>query len=237
MRFLLNTIVILLYQIRYIFSNLDIYDYKVVPILTGKITTDQAIFYETNSSAVRCVHKCISTFGCVSVFLTADYVCQGHPIVYEIASPSLISKTGSRYYISKISKAVSCNDLGYIWESSISICYKLHSIERLHSDAFSQCLSDHPNSRLLLISSDSIYNFAANIIDSHSTGPIYLQGTRSSGSNFVDDDGQTITYFRWHPGEPSSSGDYLRTDTDTKLQETSSGTSPYQFICRIYGIF
>ncbi|XP_061169485.1 uncharacterized protein LOC133178809 [Saccostrea echinata] len=119
----------------------------------------------------------------------------------------------------------------------MSICFKLHSSARIHSDATSQCLSDHPNSRLLLINSDSIYSFAVNIIDSYNTGAIYLQGTRSSGSNFVDDDGQTITYFRWVPGEPDSSGNYLRTDTGTKLQETSSGTYPYKFICRIYVIF
>lgn len=69
-------------------------------------------------------------------------------------------------------------------------------------------------------------------VDNFNTGPIYLQGTRS-GSNFVDDDGQVITYFKWDSGEPGS-GNYLRTDTDTRLQEASSGGSSYKFICRLY---
>lgn len=65
---------------------------------------------------------------------------------------------------------------------------------------------------------------------------VYIQGTRSNGSTFVDDDGQTMTYFRWDDGEPYVDGNYLRTDDVTLLQETSEGTYPYHYICRHYGI-
>lgn len=69
-------------------------------------------------------------------------------------------------------------------------------------------------------------------VDTFNTGPIYLQGTKS-GPNFVDDDGQVITYFNWDSGEPGN-GNYLRTDTNTRLQETSYGTNTYKSICRLY---
>nr|XP_034318847.1 uncharacterized protein LOC105330863 isoform X1 [Crassostrea gigas]XP_034318853.1 uncharacterized protein LOC105330863 isoform X1 [Crassostrea gigas]XP_034318860.1 uncharacterized protein LOC105330863 isoform X1 [Crassostrea gigas]XP_034318866.1 uncharacterized protein LOC105330863 isoform X1 [Crassostrea gigas] len=128
-----------------------------------------------------------------------------------------------------------CDSLGpkgYIWDVSNEICYHLNTIELNAVDAKRKCMSEHPNSRLLLIDSDKTYNFAVSIIDAFNTGPIYLQGTKS-GPNFVDDNGQVITYFKWAAGEPGS-GNYLRTDTATRLQETSSGTSFYKFICRLY---
>lgn len=128
-----------------------------------------------------------------------------------------------------------CDSLGpegYIWDVSFEICYHLNTIELNAVDAKRKCMSEHPNSRLLLIDSDKTYNFAVSIIDNFNTGPIYLQGTKY-GTNFVDDDGQVITYFKWDSGEPGS-GNYLRTDTSTRLQETSSGTSFYKFICRLY---
>ncbi|XP_052673217.1 uncharacterized protein LOC128155510 [Crassostrea angulata] len=128
-----------------------------------------------------------------------------------------------------------CNALGpsgYIWDISLKMCYHLNTIELIAVDAIARCQSEHPNSRLLLIDSDEIYNFAVSIIDTFNTGPIYLQGTRS-GPNFIDDDGQVITYFNWDAGEPGS-GTYLRTDTSSRLQEASSGGGAYKFICRLY---
>ncbi|XP_052679778.1 uncharacterized protein LOC128160484 [Crassostrea angulata] len=128
-----------------------------------------------------------------------------------------------------------CDSLGpkgYIWDVSYEICYHLNTIELNAVDAKRICMSEHPNSRLLLINSDKTYNFAVSIIDTFNTGPIYLQGTRY-GPNFVDDDGQAITYFRWDSGQPTNNN-YLRTDTVTRLQETSSGTRLNKFICRLY---
>nr|XP_034312813.1 uncharacterized protein LOC117684471 [Crassostrea gigas] len=121
---------------------------------------------------------------------------------------------------------------GYIWSVSFEICYHLSTIKLIAVDAKAKCQAKHPNSRLLLIDSDDIYNFAVSIIDTFNTGPIYLQGTKS-GPNFVDDDGQVITYFNWDSEEPGI-GNYLRTDTYTRLQETSYGTNTYKSICRLY---
>lgn len=53
---------------------------------------------------------------------------------------------------------------GYIWSVSLEICYHLSTIKLIAVDAKAKCQAKHPNSRLLLIDSDEIYNFAVSII-------------------------------------------------------------------------
>lgn len=96
-----------------------------------------------------------------------------------------------------------------------------------------KCQSDHPDSRLLLVDSDNAYDFAVDIVVTNNIESIYLQGIRS-GSNFLDDHGQIITYFRWSAGEPGS-GEHIQTDKDTRLQGASSGGSSFPVLCRFYG--
>ena len=66
----------------------------------------------------------------------------------------------------------------------------------------------------------------------HGSESVYLQGTRSADL-FLDDFGREITYFKWEPGEPGSDT-YIRTDSDTSLQKTSSGLGLKRFICQVY---
>ncbi|XP_062622122.1 uncharacterized protein LOC134283635 [Saccostrea cucullata] len=144
---------------------------------------------------------------------------------YAATEPSVSSMLGLCY---------SLEQLGYIWDFVYGICYHLHGSKLNVLNATAKCQSEHAKSRLLLVDSDDTYNFAVQVIDTYRAGPIYLQGTRSGGSNFVDDDGQLMTYFKWDDGEPGSNGDYLRTDKATWLQETSTGTTSYKFICHLY---
>lgn len=71
------------------------------------------------------------------------------------------------------------------------------------------------------------------ITEENIAGPLYLQGLRLDNNTFEDDEGRQITYFKWDDGEPDT-GNYLRTDRNTYLQKTASGSWSYRFICRIY---
>ncbi|XP_052684145.1 uncharacterized protein LOC128164391 [Crassostrea angulata] len=123
--------------------------------------------------------------------------------------------------------------LGYSWDSIYSICYKFNATELNAVESKAKCQSDYPNSRLLLVDSDNAYNFAVHIVVTNSIESIYLQGIRS-GTEFVDDHGKVITYFRWNDGEPGS-GEHLQTERDSRLQEASSGGTPHPVLCRFYG--
>lgn len=60
--------------------------------------------------------------------------------------------------------SLSCNRVGYTWDSALSICYKVHSVKQDYHGARSRCSSEHPGSRLLLVDSLAIYNFLLNLI-------------------------------------------------------------------------
>ncbi|XP_055997487.1 uncharacterized protein LOC130047123 [Ostrea edulis] len=235
-------------------EGISIFKYKLLTTLNDKISTNHdVVFLSRNSSRLQCVSQCTLLTNCASVFYSS-LLCKGFSVVYSPLSVSLVPMPGTRYYISddyttptqltqtaevtttvnvELESCNSLNGLGYVWDVAYGICYRLHTVELDGADATAKCPTEHVNSHLFLIHSDDTYNFAKNIIDTYNTGAIYVQGRRS-GSNFVDDNGQVMTYFRWASGEPSSSGDYLRTDTDTRLQETSSGSVSYKFICRLY---
>lgn len=73
------------------------------------------------------------------------------------------------------------------------------------------------------------------ITEENIAGPLYLQGLRLDNNTFEDDEGRQITYFKWDDGEPDTGNYmYLRTDRNTYLQKTASGSGSYRFICRIY---
>lgn len=74
-------------------------------------------------------------------------------------------------------------------------------------------------------------------IETHGLGAVYLQGTRTPGSPYVDDGGRPIPFFRWDVGEPKQTGNYLRTDGVSRLQEVASGSYAYNYICSIYIYF
>lgn len=75
------------------------------------------------------------------------------------------------------------------------------------------------------------------LIETHNLGAVYLQGTRTPGSAYVDDEGRPIPFFRWDVGEPEPTGDYLRTDDVSRLQEVSTGLYAHNYICSIYNYF
>lgn len=75
------------------------------------------------------------------------------------------------------------------------------------------------------------------LIETNNLGAVYLQGTRTPGSAYVDDEGRPIPFFRWDVGEPEPTGDYLRTDDVSRLQEVSTGLYAYNYICSIYNYF
>ncbi|XP_061188467.1 uncharacterized protein LOC133196614 [Saccostrea echinata] len=241
--------------------SLIISKYKRVKYLDDKVSFDQEFLFSPKHSLVECVLQCVDAKSCVSVFYS-PLLCKGYSTAFSQSSASLIQMPGTRYFVhdqspptnagtstqgslqnnltdvatvsSMLGSCSSLNPLGYTWDFVYGICYHLHVSKLNVLNAKAKCQTEHGNSRLLLVDSDDTYNFAVKIIDTYHTGPIYLQGTRSGGSNFVDDNGQLMTYFKWDVGEPDSSGDYLRSDTDTRLQETSSGSSSFKFICRLY---
>lgn len=65
------------------------------------------------------------------------------------------------------------------------------------------------------------------ITEENIAGPLYLQGLRLDNYTFEDDEGRQITYFKWDDGEPDT-GNYLRTDRNTYLQKTASGSGSYR---------
>ncbi|XP_052677255.1 uncharacterized protein LOC128158428 [Crassostrea angulata] len=227
----------LMYHIKTVFAGLEVFNYKVVSNLRDKIPTDLAVFNMRNTSPVRCVQRCALNKNCLSVSLTSNSICQGYSKVYGINSSSLITHTGTRLYAWRITEESSCNVFGYTWNASLSVCYKIHTGSNVYQTAVSQCSSEHPRSRLLLVDSESIYNFLLDLIETHNLGAVYLQGTRTPGSAYVDDEGRPIPFFRWDVGEPEPTGDYLRTDDVSRLQEVSTGVNAYNYICSIYNYF
>lgn len=82
-------------------NNVEFFIFKTFPSMDGKIAMQPAIFYLNHSSPVQCLRRCTTTHGCVSVFLSAGSVCQGHLEVFETTTPFLFSKPGVVYYVSK----------------------------------------------------------------------------------------------------------------------------------------
>ncbi|VDI13484.1 Hypothetical predicted protein, partial [Mytilus galloprovincialis] len=85
--------------------------------------------------------------------------------------------------------------------TSMNICYKAVATLRDYTSAKEQCVSD--SAHLLLIDSVDVYGWAVNLMDAYGIQRIYFQGERvDQYSPFLDDEGNTLTYFNWSPGEP-----------------------------------
>lgn len=59
---------------------------------------------------------------------------------------------------------MSCETIGYAWNSALYICYKLYTEPKIATKAKDQCTNDHPESRLLLVDSDAIFDFHLTIM-------------------------------------------------------------------------
>lgn len=78
------------------------FNFQFKPTLGDKLPSDQSVFHETHSSAVRCIGRCVAVQNCVSVFLGADLECQGFSDIYGMTSPSWTVKAGTRYYTLRV---------------------------------------------------------------------------------------------------------------------------------------
>ncbi|XP_061177653.1 uncharacterized protein LOC133186413 [Saccostrea echinata] len=129
-----------------------------------------------------------------------------------------------------------CDDYPtFTFDTTYDICYKIYKDPKLTvqgTDAV--CKAHGTRSQLIRINSPTIYDFVVKQMDQNGISNIYFQGKRvSSSAPFLYDDGTPVTYFNWVPGEPASDL-YLRTDTSTKLMETSDGSTERSFICAVY---
>ncbi|XP_071170148.1 uncharacterized protein [Mytilus edulis] len=150
-------------------------------------------------------------------------------------TPVDVTSIGSTHQVTSISPiGALCNTAtGYTYDTSMNICYKTVVTLRYYTPAKEHCVSD--SAHLLLIDSLDVYGWAMNQMDAYGIQRIYFQGERvDQYSPFLDDEGNTLIYFKWNPGEPDVIGNYLRTDGTTRLMETSSGNSEYSYICQIY---
>ncbi|XP_076101082.1 uncharacterized protein LOC143070847 [Mytilus galloprovincialis] len=150
-------------------------------------------------------------------------------------SSAEVTTIGLTNYVTGISSTEAlCNTAtGYTYDTSMNICYKTVVTLRYYTPAKEHCVSD--SAHLLLIDSLDVYEWAMNQMDAYGIQRIYFQGERvDQYSPFLDDEGNTLIYFKWNPGEPDVIGNYLRTDGTTRLMETSSGNSEYSYICQIY---
>nr|XP_022289507.1 uncharacterized protein LOC111101344 [Crassostrea virginica] len=123
----------------------------------------------------------------------------------------------------------------YTYDSTYNLCYRSVKTPLLSApDAEAACSADGPRAQLIRITDDHIYAFVLLQITLNGFSNMYFQGKRSTPTGpFLYNDGTPVTYFRWDAGEPSSDT-YLRTDTDTRLMEDSSGSSARSYICAVY---
>ncbi|XP_061177655.1 macrophage mannose receptor 1-like [Saccostrea echinata] len=123
----------------------------------------------------------------------------------------------------------------YTYDASVHVCYRTVKEPRLSvTNADAACKADGPDAQLIRISNPAVYSFVVSQIDQFGISNMYFQGSRAnSWSPFLYDDGTPVTYFNWDTGEPGSNN-YLRTDTSTRLMETSSGSSSRSYICAVY---
>nr|XP_022290269.1 uncharacterized protein LOC111101907 [Crassostrea virginica] len=123
----------------------------------------------------------------------------------------------------------------YTYDSTYNLCYRSVKTPLLNApDAEAACSADGPRAQLIRITDDHIYAFVLLQITLNGFSNMYFQGKRSTPTGpFLYNDGTPVTYFRWDAGEPSPDT-YLRTDTDTRLMEVSSGSSARSYICAVY---
>ncbi|XP_052676219.1 uncharacterized protein LOC128157664 isoform X3 [Crassostrea angulata] len=95
------------------------------------------------------------------------------------------------------------------------------------SEARSTCRDEF--ARLLLLTSDRVYDFAVWFIKTYSTGSLYVQGSRETIfiSEYFDNQGREMKDLKW-----SSDGKYIRLNTDAYRLEATPGTTDRGFICQ-----
>jgi hypothetical protein len=81
--------------------NVKKYNFIFISSNEGKITMQSTHFSCSTASLVQCIQRCTTTQGCISLFFSANSICQGHGEVFEAHSPSLVSKPGVAYYVFK----------------------------------------------------------------------------------------------------------------------------------------
>lgn len=123
--------------------------------------------------------------------------------------------------------AETCSLKGYTWDPTYRICYKYHSTGMTISEARSTCRDEF--ARLLLLTSDRVYDFAVWFIKTYSTGSLYVQGSRETIfiSEYFDNQGREMKDLKW-----SSDGKYIRLNTDAYRLEATPGTTDRGFICQ-----
>nr|XP_022287458.1 uncharacterized protein LOC111100099 [Crassostrea virginica] len=203
--------------------------FNFYPEMTNLVPGHLFVFEREQMSLVRCVTFCLLSQDCAAVFRkSASSVCQGfgNPFLFE--SRNEISN--GTWHVKSVSD--SCSIGGYIWNPIIRICYKYHSIRTSIFVAKSTCLSE--KAHLLLLTSERIHNFAVNVMETQSSGSLYVQGSRDSISSSVyqDDHGRQMSNLAWSEGEPSMDGTYLRLNTEYHRLEATPGSTGRRFICQ-----
>ncbi|XP_063435777.1 uncharacterized protein LOC134716702 [Mytilus trossulus] len=201
-------------------------------------SSDDSIKHLTSLYAETSQTELLSTSPVDVTFIGATHKVTSISPSRETSRAELLSTSSADVTTIGLTNPVTIEDLcntatGYTYDTSMDICYKAVVILRYYTQAKEQCVSD--GAHLLLIHSSDVYGWAMNLMDYYGMLRIFFQGERvDQYSPFLDDAGNTLTYFNWSPGEPDVIGNYLRTDGTTRLMEASSGNTEYSYICQIY---
>ncbi|CAG2252719.1 unnamed protein product [Mytilus edulis] len=193
---------------------------------TRIVPTNSSIRTLITKHFLECASSCTSIANCYS----ANYQSvTGQCHMYSAHFPHKETSVGSK----TIRKTKLCNGtMGYKYEANVNICYKAFTTAKNHTIAKSICKAD--GAHLLLINSEQVYDWAVDLMAANDMMRIYFQGEKNDNQpSFVDDEGIELIYFNWtveHPGTDN----FLRTQGETRLMETSTGTSCYEYICQIY---
>jgi hypothetical protein len=87
--------------------------------------------------------------------------------MYTLPAVYFVTCLWNILYVSFNLTETSCNTIGYTWDSWLYICYKYYEETKNVTEAKVQCSSDHPESQLLLVDSDDIFDFHINVISNY----------------------------------------------------------------------
>ncbi|CAC5415386.1 unnamed protein product [Mytilus coruscus] len=151
---------------------------------------------------IRCIRDCEAIGECLSVFYNVDSKeCVMHNKQFDSLSFPVPSGSGAawRYYVTKDVTGTCSPE--YIYYRPLQFCYSVHEIAWIdftQTNAF--CAAR--GGKLAAVTSQEMQDYFTDFLADRPHIRICIAGKEQPDGSWELDDGTTLSYFNWYPGQP-----------------------------------